>query len=161
MSLQFLWNILLEDVQTSFNLEIFSWLKFVCFDSSVGMASSAAPEENSSQQQITIFFQGLKLVLHLPAKSFNKTDKINFVHHKILINFCEMKNYSEECTVSFLVIKVRNFLLHKSMPNGLTWRYPQEFFLKKIRKKFFVMTKKNFQRSEIFLIVVNFQKDHV
>ena len=61
------------------------------------MASSAAPEENSSQQQITNFFQGLKLVLHLPAKSFNKTDKINFVHYKILINFCEMKNYSEEC----------------------------------------------------------------
>ena len=39
----------------------------------------------------------LKLVLQLPAKNFKEIVKINCDNHKILDNFCQIKNYSEEC----------------------------------------------------------------
>ena len=39
----------------------------------------------------------LKLVLQLPAKNFKEIVKIKFDNHKILDNFCLIKNYSEEC----------------------------------------------------------------
>ena len=38
-------------------MEIFFWLKFVCFDSPVGVASSAAPEEKSSTTNDNFFFK--------------------------------------------------------------------------------------------------------
>ena len=38
-----------------------------------------------------------KLVLQLPAKNFKEIVKIKCDNHKILDNFCQIKNYSEEC----------------------------------------------------------------
>ena len=35
--------------------------------------------------------------------------------------------YLKVCTVSFLLLKVRNFPLHNSMANALTWRCSQDF----------------------------------
>ena len=39
----------------------------------------------------------LKLVLQLPAKNFKEIVKIKCDNHKILDNFRQIKNYSEEC----------------------------------------------------------------
>ena len=39
----------------------------------------------------------MKLILHLPAKHFKEIVEIKYDHHKILDNFCQMKNYLEEC----------------------------------------------------------------
>ena len=74
-------------------MEIFFWLKFVCFDSPVGVASSAAPEEKSSTTNDNFFFQELNLVLHLPAKSFKEIVKTNVIQNWKRKNFCNKHFY--------------------------------------------------------------------
>ena len=44
-----------------------------------------------------VFKSKLKLVSHLPAKNFKEIVKIKCDNHKILDNFRQIKNYSEEC----------------------------------------------------------------
>ena len=62
---------------------------------------SSAPRRlcftQNSQQRTVKKFSKLKLVLHVPAKKFKEIVKINIDPHKILDNFCLMKNYLEEC----------------------------------------------------------------
>ena len=38
-----------------------------------------------------------KVDLHVPAKDFKEIVKVKCDHHKIVDNFCQMKNYLEEC----------------------------------------------------------------
>ena len=57
----------------------------------------SAPAEKLITTNCQKSFSKFKLVLHVPAKKFKEIVKINIDPHKILDNFCLMKNYLEEC----------------------------------------------------------------
>ena len=57
----------------------------------------SAPAEKLITTNCQKNFSKFKLVLHVPAKKFKEIVKINIDPHKILDNFCLMKNYLEEC----------------------------------------------------------------
>ena len=72
-----------------------------------------APTTNRSKQTnfLQVFESKLKLILHVPAKKFKEIVKINIDPHKILDNFCLIKNFSEECLSHH---NVHTHILHKS-----------------------------------------------
>ena len=83
--------------KTSFNLDFKTGGKFVCFDLLVVGASSSLLYAKLITTNCQKSFSKFKLVLHVPAKKFKEIVKINIDPHKILDNFCLMKNYLEEC----------------------------------------------------------------
>ena len=70
--------------------------KLFCFDDEFFDRRRPAP---FCQQTNLVKFSSpkLKLVLQLPAKNFKEIVKIKCDNHKILDNFRQIKNYSEEC----------------------------------------------------------------
>ena len=70
--------------------------KLFCFDDEFFDRRRPAP---FCQQTNLVKFSSpkLKLVLQLPARNFKEIVKIKCDNHKILDNFCLIKNYSEEC----------------------------------------------------------------
>ena len=80
-----------------FNLDSKIWGKFVCFDLTVVVASSSAPEAEFITKNLTLKKFKFGSGLHIPAKNFKEIIKIKSDHHNILNNFCEIKFNSEEC----------------------------------------------------------------
>ena len=80
-----------------FNLDSKIWGKFVCFDLTVVVASSSAPEAEFITKNLTRKKFKFGSGLHIPAKNFKEIIKIKSDHHNILNNFCEIKFNLEEC----------------------------------------------------------------
>ena len=70
----------------------------------------------------------------------------------IIININVRHTFHSE----FSALKTQNFLLHKSMAVGLTWRFPQEFKKKIKRKIFFCHDKKFFSALLISILFSKF-----